>query len=326
MVVPRMDPETGETYGVTTHLRLQDPPAPAGVRSPPRDGARCRGVVDRARRPQPHADRRLRGVAAARRLRRPGVPRSRARAGSSGPSGSSSGRVEQVAEPGDFLALDVAGEQVIVVRNRSGEHQRPLRRLPPSRLAPDDAPTSARTRPPSIRDLDDADDPWATSSASPAPRVRRDGSRASSAAPTTPGATSSTARVRNAPFLGESDDVRARGVRPLPGRGRRVGRLAVRQPVAGAGRGRATRWRRSWARSRRASRATRWPTCGPRAGSSTTSGPTGRSSSRTTTSATTARASTRSCAGSCRRSARRAAATSTGTPACRRPRARSRSR
>ena len=28
VVVPRMDPETGETYGVTTHLRLQDPPAP----------------------------------------------------------------------------------------------------------------------------------------------------------------------------------------------------------------------------------------------------------------------------------------------------------
>ena len=31
------------------------------------------------------------------------------------------GRVEQLPEPGDFLAVDVAGEQVIVVRNRSGE-------------------------------------------------------------------------------------------------------------------------------------------------------------------------------------------------------------
>ena len=44
-------------------------------------------------------------------------------------------------------------------------------------------------------------------------------------------------RVRNAPFLGESDCVRARGVRPVPRGGGHLGRLAVRQPVAGAGRG-----------------------------------------------------------------------------------------
>ena len=129
------------------------------------------------------------------------------------------GRVEQLAEPGDFLALDVAGEQVIVVRNRGGEHQRPLRRLPPSRLPPDDA------RP-----------------------ARRPGHAA------TPPGPSGTfkgvircpyhswcyeldGRVRNAPFLGESDAFEPADVRPVPGRGRHLGRLAVRQPVAGAGRG-----------------------------------------------------------------------------------------
>ena len=32
VVVPRLDPETGETYGVTTHLRVQDLAAPSPER------------------------------------------------------------------------------------------------------------------------------------------------------------------------------------------------------------------------------------------------------------------------------------------------------
>jgi hypothetical protein len=34
VVVPRMDPETGETYGVTTHLRAQEPARPEEERAP----------------------------------------------------------------------------------------------------------------------------------------------------------------------------------------------------------------------------------------------------------------------------------------------------
>ena len=142
VVVPRMDPETGETYGVTTHLRLQDPPAPAArVRAVT---AECRGVVDRARRLQPHADRRLRGVAAARRLRRRGVPRPRARGD----------LVVRVGRRGPRRAAGRAGRLPRASTSRAsrssssatgaGEHQRPLRRLPPPRHPPDDARPARR--------------------------------------------------------------------------------------------------------------------------------------------------------------------------------------
>ena len=243
----------------------------------------------------------------ARRLRRRGVPRPRARA-------------PLVVRVGRRRARGAAG--------RAGRLPRGRRRGRAGHRRPDRAGglrahyDVCRHRGSRLTTADQRPDP-ATGDDS---RTRRARSRASSAAPTTRGATSSTARVRNAPFLGEADDFdpAAFGLHPVAAR--HLGRLAVREPLARAGRGRA--------HARGAARrdpgpdraATRSPTCGPRAGSSTTSARTGRSSSRTTTSATTARACTRSCAGSCRRSGRRAAATSTGTPGSRRPRARSRSR
>ena len=78
-------------------------------------------------------------------------------------------------------------------------------------------------------------------------------------------------RVRNAPFLGESDALRARRRSACTPWRSTPGPAGCSSTCRRSGSRRATRWRRSWARSRRASRATRWPTCGPRAGSSTTS-------------------------------------------------------
>ena len=43
------------------------------------------------------------------------------------------GRVEQVAEPGDWLATEVAGEPVLVARGEDGDDARAERRLPASR-------------------------------------------------------------------------------------------------------------------------------------------------------------------------------------------------
>jgi len=115
------------------------------------------------------------------------------------------GRVEQVAEPGDFLALDVAGEQVIVVRNRSGEisaHYDVCRHRG-SRLTTADQRADPATVDPAY--LDETDDPSGN-------LVRQPG------APGPSGRFKGVIRcpyhswcyeldgsVRNAPFLGESD-------------------------------------------------------------------------------------------------------------------------
>src|SRR5689334_13311376 len=193
------------------------------------------------------------------------------------------GREEQLPNAGDFLAVDIAGERVIVVRDRAGglHAHYDLCRHRGSRL------TTADQR----LDPESGDEPGPSGTFKGIIRCayhswcyELDGS------------------VRNAPFLGEADrfDPDLFGLHPAALATWGGWRPRARGPAG---------------RSRHGSAATRSRICGPREGSSMTSAPTGRSSSRTTTSATTARASTPSCAGSCRRSGRRAARTSTGTEA-----------
>ena len=119
VVVPRMDPETGETYGVTTHLRAvarsgEVPPLNGASGNSPRDAFEASlpraAYVDEA-----FLDREREGIWWSEWV--------------------VVGRVEQLAEPGDFLARRRgrrAGHRRAQPRRR---HQRPLRRLPPSRLA-----------------------------------------------------------------------------------------------------------------------------------------------------------------------------------------------
>jgi Rieske 2Fe-2S family protein len=167
-----------------------------------------------------------------------------------------------VAEPGDFLALDVAGEQVIVVRNRSGEisaHYDVCRHRGSRLTTPDQRADPATVDPAFLADADDADDPSGNLVRQPGAPGPSGRFKASSAARTTSwcyeldgaSATPVPRRVRC---------VRARGVRPVP-RGGGPGRLAVRQPVASSGSRRATP-AAQLGEIPHASRATRWPTCG----------------------------------------------------------------
>ena len=158
VVVPRKDPETGETYGVTTHLRVVGTevasPLNGGSGNSPRDAFEASlpraAYVDEA-----FLDREREGIWWSEWV--------------------VAGRVEQLAEPGDFLAVDVAGEQVIVVRNRAGDISAHY--------------DVCRHRGSRLTTPDQRDDP-ATGDAAGAVRAA---SRASSAARTTRGATSSTA-------------------------------------------------------------------------------------------------------------------------------------
>ncbi len=148
------------------------------------------------------------------------------------------GRVEQLAEPGDFLAVDVAGEQVIVVRNRSGDisaHYDVCRHRG-SRLT-----TAAQRADPSTVDpavVDDADDPLGNlvrQPGAPGPSGRFKGVIR---CPYHSWCYELDGRVRNAPFLGESDDFEPADFGLYPVAARHLGRLAVRQPLARARGGR----------------------------------------------------------------------------------------
>ena len=146
------------------------------------------------------------------------------------------GRVEQVAEPGDFLALDVAGEQVIVVRNRSGEisaHYDVCRHRG-SRLTTPDQRADPATVDPAY--LDEADDPSGNlvrQPGAPGPSGRFKGVIR---CPYHSWCYELDGRVRNAPFLGESDAFEPAAFGLYPVAVDAWGGLAVRQPVAGAGR------------------------------------------------------------------------------------------
>ena len=146
------------------------------------------------------------------------------------------GRVEQVAEPGDFLALDVAGEQVIVVRNRSGEisaHYDVCRHRG-SRLTTPDQRADPATVDPAY--LDEADDPSGNlvrQPGAPGPSGRFKGVIR---CPYHSWCYELDGRVRNAPFLGESDAFEPAAFGLYPVAVDAWARLAVRQPVAGAGR------------------------------------------------------------------------------------------
>ena len=172
------------------------------------------------------------------------------------------GRVDSLAEPGDFLAADVVGESILIVRGKDGELRALLQRLPPSRLA---AVRGGVVRAAARRRQ------------VPVPRlellVRRPADRHA--------------------VHGQGRD-RPRGVRALARHGRGLGGLRLRPPRR-AGRepaGQPARAGRRLASSSTSASAS--ASCAPPTRRSARSPRTGRSRSRTTTSACTARRCTRS--------------------------------